>query len=637
MKNNMKTAYWLGNVSLLASLTLTAASLPTNTPAPAPLPDDMSWIMHRIDPTPETETKYGGYNSLAPGDFNKDGFTDYVVIHEFLGFVGVTILFHPGTNASAVYDYWEKVDIYDGNHVEHAAVADFDDDGNLDVAVIGGTEHGETADVRVLWGPDAKDVKKKSAWRQSTSFGGMGTKGGNPNHVVTHDINKDGHPDIFVGGRGISQGSGQMKQIAPDQPYFGLRWAECPDGDYRNVNKWKIHSIDEKVSGAFGFIFTDINQDGMDDIVLTNSDFNTRPEDRALIWYENPGMDKLRDSWPKHVIYQHPEFFPKCRVVATDLNRDGLIDLVVPLGEGNILWFRKTSDKPPQYERIEIAKPYPIKQVQRPLAVGDINEDGTLDIVGGQLHHAYLDYGHQAGYMSPEKWSLYWMEYTGDEPRADNWVVHGVKRAFGSNTGRGAQGEKFDNVKLVDIDGDGDLDIIANSEESYVKKDGEIHTCFGVAWFENAKTRIAASDSFESEDLSGGQGWQSGWEVQGTAKIVPKDIASAHAMELSGQAVVTRSLSGGIDNGQLEFRWMTRNEPRDILVEVYDGAWRFLHRIYPLSREESLPYKNEMLALSKFGPVTRIRITLNGAAQDGILYLDDVVVKERVEKKVTGR
>ena len=49
--------------------------------------------------------------------------------------------------------------------------------------------------------------------------------------------------------------------------------------------------------------------------------------------------------------------------------------------------------------------------------------------------------------------------------------------------------------------------------------------------------------------------------------------------------------------------------------------------------EELLPYKNEMLSLARFGPVTKIRISL----QDGgdHLYIDNVRIRERVDQEPT--
>ena len=215
------------------------------------------------------------------------------------------------------------------------------------------------------------------------------------------------------------------------------------------------------------------------------------------------------------------------------------------------------------------------------------------------------------GYFSPDKASIFWMEFEGDTPGPNNWKAHCVKRAFGSNTGRGAQGEKMDHVWLVDMDRDGDQDIIANSEESYVRRDGGVHTYFGVAWFENAATTTPVTDSFETDTLSGGKGWAAAWDVNdGDVKIVSKEMAGSKAMQISEGAVITRALSKPIDHGQLEFRWLPEGKV-SFRVEVFDGEWQLSNIVHSGPRgEESLPYKNEMLSLARFGPVSKIRLSL---------------------------
>lgn len=85
----------------------------------------MPWRMYHLD------REFYNHNSISPGDANKDGYDDYVVIHE--GPDKVTILFHPG-NLDDIYGEWEKVVISEGNNVEYAYFGDLDGDGNLDIA-----------------------------------------------------------------------------------------------------------------------------------------------------------------------------------------------------------------------------------------------------------------------------------------------------------------------------------------------------------------------------------------------------------------------------------------------------------------------------------------------------------------------
>ena len=68
------------------------------------------WPMHHID------NALYNHNSLSPGDVDKDGFTDYAVIHE--GPDKYTIVFHPGKNGD-VRKPWKKVTIGEGGNPEY--------------------------------------------------------------------------------------------------------------------------------------------------------------------------------------------------------------------------------------------------------------------------------------------------------------------------------------------------------------------------------------------------------------------------------------------------------------------------------------------------------------------------------------
>lgn len=63
-----------------------------------PVFPSLPWRMYHLD------REYYNHNSLSSEDANRDGYNDYVVIHE--GSDKVTILFHPG-NLDDIYAEWE--------------------------------------------------------------------------------------------------------------------------------------------------------------------------------------------------------------------------------------------------------------------------------------------------------------------------------------------------------------------------------------------------------------------------------------------------------------------------------------------------------------------------------------------------
>lgn len=411
----------------------------------------MPWRMYHLD------RQYYNHNSISPGDANGDGYTDYVVIHE--GPDKVTILFHPG-NLEDIYPEWEKVTISEGNNVEYAYFGDLDGDGNLDIAYANGGK----ADVNVIWGPKKSRVKDPSAWVD----GGPIPASRNQGHYVfleTYDVNQDGALDIVTGGRRHS--SGKLN---------GLAWYEAPvkKQDRRDMSKWQMHSIDPDLLSGHGFVIDDLNEDGDADFVVGNADWDTPDHEDEIVWYENPGprSEAITSPWEKHVIIRNQMFFAKPQVGIGDLNKDGKKDIVAQTD--NYIFYLEQGESPKEWKNHKILKPELTRWVTRPTKLVDLNNDGNLDIVGMTIH----DYG----YTPRDKASVFWMEYIGDTPDTRNWETHVIKYSDGVFSGQRFQGEKWDHMRFIDLDEDGDLDILANCEEYY---DPDGNTIIGVVWFEN--------------------------------------------------------------------------------------------------------------------------------------------------------
>lgn len=459
----------------LAACAVSLAPLRSDELKPQPPGTKTDWAVHRI------ETQFQLPNSLGPGDFNKDGFTDYVVIHEGRNY---SIVLHPG-RAGDPRKPWPLVAIPQKGNVENGAAGDFDGDGNLDMVVVeaGGPRNNTYSRARFLWGPAPDRLLDGSAWALSDPIPAS-VDVGHWLWVQAKDLNGDGVTDFVAGGR----------MHESNKSYSGIRWFEAPENpkDRRNLAKWTMHDLAPDWLGGHGFIFVDLDGDGDEDIVDCNSDWDTGFKQMMIGWMENPGpkAPELRRPWRVRSIAGGRDFYPKAQVAVADMNADGRLDVMVQGRNHLYIYFQLPGD---EWDKIAVLKPEVARWLARPTKVADLNGDGKLDVVGGLIH--------EAGFFPAGKASVFWMEYEGPKATPDKWKTHPIRWGDYSNgvtvgkTNKNniwrdsfGQGEKWDNFELVDVDGDGDLDIVANVEEHGRWTQQGTHRAepiLGVVWFEN--------------------------------------------------------------------------------------------------------------------------------------------------------
>lgn len=455
--------------------------VPGGTVEPDPAPADRPWPLHLID------GRYRGANALGPGDVNHDGLTDYVTNYEFDQRYVISL--HPPAGADPTAA-WQTIDLLSstavpghGSDTENAALGDLDGDGNLDVVGAQGGHitpfwEGFEPGVRVIWGPSpGEDVTDAGNWVDAGRLPAS-LDIGHTLSVEVRDVDGDGAPDIVSGGRQLFLGG----------PYSSINWFEAPadPAQRRDLSKWVRHEIDPVARSGHGFEWGDFDGDGAEDLVLNNADFDTAEAHESVTWYRNPGPAAVSTSgpWQANVIDMDPGFGPKPGTEVVDLDGDGRTDVLTTTAE-DIYWYRNDPGEPTGFEKVVITKPVETHQFSRPVRVGDLNGDGRPDIVGGLVH--------EDGNLPEDEYSLFWMEYSGTEPAADNWTTHVVKYGPGRTMLMEAFGEKWDMMSLHDVDGDGDLDVVANSEEWFVNDGFEFTPWDAVAnpesqsvmWFEN--------------------------------------------------------------------------------------------------------------------------------------------------------
>ena len=170
--------------------------------------------------------------------------------------------------------------------------------------------------------------------------------------------------------------------------------------------------------------------------------------------------------WPNHVIggRQCENMF----MTIADLNADGADDVLVAVKPRSLLFFRRVAEKPPSWKLHPIALPARTG-TGKGVAVGDVDRDGKADIV----------FSCEAA--GGDKSGVVWLSRD-KAAGEDSWTPHEIS---------GPAGIKFDRLELWDLDGDGDLDVLACEESQPV--DGK-RRGLGVFWYESpaAAARIAA-------------------------------------------------------------------------------------------------------------------------------------------------
>jgi len=340
-----------------------------------------------------------------------------------------------------------KKQIVSSEAYETAAVFDVDHDGNQDI--VSGA----------YWYPGP-------AFRSKHRIGEVRKEGEfyDDFSTVPIDVNGDGYLDFVTGGWWGN--SVRWRENPKGKP---IEWPEHLIGECGNVEGTRAWDVDQdgspeiipnnpgrpllcfrlnKSNGTFekytihekqghGVGFGDINGDGRGDFIISNG------------WLEAP-VRPWSDKWIFHEEFRLGE--TGIPVVVTDLNKDGLSDLIVGQGHGYGLdWYEQHFDKSANTRTWLKHEIDPKNSQFHTLMWEDLDNDGKPELITGKRYRAHDDKDPGAA----DDYGLYYYKWDGK-----NFSKHVI--CFGpKGTGKGT-GNYF---TIADVNKNGKKDIVVGGKD----------------------------------------------------------------------------------------------------------------------------------------------------------------------------
>ncbi|HAV64985.1 MAG TPA: VCBS repeat-containing protein [Verrucomicrobiales bacterium] len=382
---------------------------------------EAGWRRHTIDRSSR------GADGVRLGDLNRDGRPDLVTGWEEGGVIRVYI--NPG--ATTAKGLWPAVTVGEVPSPEDAVFVDLDGNGRLDVV---SSCEGNTRRVFVHWAPDEDDRLLTSAGWKTESIPACDNR---ELWMYCEPMDVDGRHgiDLVIGSKGANA---------------SVSWLESP-ANPRDLREWKLHRIYD-AGWIMSLIAHDLDDDGNLDVLLSNR----RPPSAGVKWLKNPShADRHPSTWEAleigatndEVMFIDimPGHSPESMALAAAVKADLLVQWSTG---GNNTW-RETG-----------RHRFPISAgTAKAVRLADIDLDGQSDLVA--TCEAATD----------QRSGVWWFRRTDNGQPA----AHDIS---------GAEGVKFDRIELLDLDDDGDLDVITCEESANL----------GVVWYENPTRRSAKTE-----------------------------------------------------------------------------------------------------------------------------------------------
>lgn len=380
------------------------------------------WNRHVIDAVDPKAGKRGA-DGVRLGDANGDGRLDVVTGWE--NGDAIRVCLHPGP--ARAEEPWPAVTVGRVSGAEDAVFADLDGDGALDVV---SCAEGRTRSVLVHWAPADRSAYLEEASWTTDPIPALAGKAAWM-YCLPWDVDGDGRLDLVVGSKGEGGTVGWLKQ---------------PAAAPRDLRGW----VYREWTGAgwiMSIVEADLDGDGDRDLV-----YSDRKGGRSGVWW----LERRRGAElgvPRRLGFAGEEVM---FIDLADLEGDRRPEIVAAIRPDRIGVLRRRSGQDGAWEATFPFGPLPQDRfgTAKAVQVGDAEGDGRKDLAV-TCENAQ---GDRSGCL------LVPWPAGGADPGAFPGVAVG-----------GPEGVKFDRVEWIDLDEDGDPDLLTCEEQEGL----------GVIWYEN--------------------------------------------------------------------------------------------------------------------------------------------------------
>ena len=352
-------------------------------------------------------------NGLAAADYNNDGYPDLAAVLD-IGAINQVLAF--GNDVDAIFDWsFHQVDVgAETQHVRCVIADDFDNDGDADLAT----------------GRDMGSGNEVSAWRndlphRNAPFSAqivIANVAAPARSVHAADLDGDGDVDVLSASNGSPP----------------IAW-------YENDGEVPPSFLPHAVSGGaapYSVYSADLDEDG--DLDVLSASWG----DNEIEWYENDGA--VVPTFTSHIIAS--DALGAHSVYAADLDGDGDVDVLsASINDDKVAWYENDGVAEPSFAPHTISA---IAYGAQSVYAADLDGDGDVDV----LSTSYSP-------VLEEVDQVVW--YENDGATNPTFTSHVISNADDCILG----------VTVADMDGDGDLDVLSTHASSD-----------RVVWHENSGT-----------------------------------------------------------------------------------------------------------------------------------------------------